>query len=152
MMLRRAALAVLLATAPMAAPAATPSSASSRATNPFATHHLALQLSDGAMDKQKLIVSVANSVLKRYGPDRVSIIVVAFGPGVALLYANSPERGAIDSLIAQGVQFDVCMNTINTIKRETGHAPVLNPKAKQVPYGVPRIMSLATRGYTLVRP
>ena len=150
----RVALALLLLAAPVAVQAATPETHSSgiAAANPFATHHLALQLSDAAMDKQKLIVSVANSVLKRYGPDRVSIVVVAFGPGVALLYAKSPERVAVDSLIAQGVEFDVCMNTINTIKRETGHAPALNPKAKPVPYGVPRIMSLVARGYTLVRP
>ena len=149
----RLALALLLFAVPVAGQAATPEThSSSIAADPFATHHLALQLSDAAMDKQKLIVSIANSVLKRYGPDRVSIVVVAFGPGVALLYANSPERVAVDSLIAQGVQFDVCMNTINTIKRKTGHAPALNPKAKPVPYGVPRIMSLVAHGYTLVRP
>lgn len=142
-------LALLLASAP---PAFATQGPALNAAAPFATNHLALQLSDGRIAKQKLIVSVANSVLKRYGPDRVSIVVVAFGPGVALLYANSPERAAVDSLIAQGVQFDVCMNTINTIKRKTGNAPALDPKARRVPYGVPRLMALAKRGYTIVRP
>lgn len=133
---------------------ATPASRGSglHAAKPFAAYHLALQLSDARIAKQRLIVSVANSVLKRYGPDRVSIVVVAFGPGVALLYADGPERVAVDSLIAQGVQFDVCMNTIDTIKRETGRAPALDPKARPVPYGVPRLMALAQRGYMIVRP
>ncbi|MGC9269425.1 hypothetical protein [Acidiphilium sp.] len=121
------------------------------ASNPFATHKLVLQLSDDSMEKQKAIISGANSVLKDY-PDTVSIVVVAFGPGVQILYANSPLRQAVDSLVAQGVEFDVCMNTIDTIKRRTGHAPKLNPHAIPVAYGIPRIMELVTKGYILVRP
>lgn len=119
--------------------------------NPFATHKLVLQLSDASIEKQRLIVSVANSVLKDH-PNTASIVVVTFGPGVALLYANGPERVAVDSLIAQGVEFDVCMNTIDTIERKTGHAPKLNPHARPVPYGVPRIMQLVAQGHVLVRP
>ncbi|GBR76252.1 DsrE family protein [Acidiphilium acidophilum] len=119
--------------------------------NPFATHKLVLQLSDDSMEKQKAIISGANSVLKDY-PDTVSIVVVCFGPGVQLLYANSPLREAVDSLVSQGVEFDVCMNTIDTIKRKTGHAPKLNPHAIPTPYGIPRIMELVTKGYILVRP
>jgi intracellular sulfur oxidation DsrE/DsrF family protein len=119
---------------------------------PFATQHLLLQLSDDAMPKQKLVISVANSILKDFGPDNVAIEVVAFGPGVKLLYADSPERVAVDSLMAQGVRFDVCMNTINTITRDTGHRPALNPGAVPVPYGVGKIMELVEQGYVLERP
>lgn len=119
--------------------------------NPFATHKLVLQLSDASMEKQRLIISTANTFLKVY-PDTAAIVVVTFGPGVSLLYADSPERIAVDSLIAQGVEFDVCMNTINTIRRRTGHAPKLDPRARPVPYGVPRIVELVRQGYILVRP
>jgi intracellular sulfur oxidation DsrE/DsrF family protein len=121
------------------------------AANPFATHRLVLQLSDASMDKQRAVISAANSVLKDY-PNTVSIVVVAFGPGVAILYAGAKLREAVDSLVSAGVEFDVCMNTINTIKRKTGHAPALNPHAVPVLYGVPRIMDLVTKGYVLVRP
>ena len=58
----------------------------------------------------------------------------------------------MDSLIAQGVQFDVCMNTVETIERETGHKVPLNPKAKPVEAGVAQILALTEKGYTLVRP
>ncbi|MBW4091516.1 MAG: hypothetical protein HIU82_10455 [Proteobacteria bacterium] len=122
------------------------------AAPPFATHHLVLQLSDASEAKRRLVLSVANNMLKRYGPDRIAIEVVAFGPGVRLLYAAGPDRVGVDSLIAQGVQFDVCMTTIGTIARDTGHAPALDPKAVRVTYGVGRIMSLAEKGYVLVRP
>ncbi len=121
------------------------------AKNPFATHKLVLQLSDATPAKQQEVLNNANAVLKAY-PDTASIVVVAFGPGVSLLFANSPYRIGVDSLAAQGVQFDICMNTINTITRESGKAPRLNPIARKVPYGVVRIMQLVKRGYILVRP
>jgi len=119
---------------------------------PFADHHLVLQLSDDDAKKQSLVISVAYNLLKFYGPDRIAIEVVTFGPGIALLRADSPNRQFVDSLVAQGVRFDVCMNTIDTIKRETGHAPPLNPNAKPVEAGVAQILALTEAGYTLVRP
>ena len=137
----------LPAAAPVAAEAPAPG-----ADKAFAEHHLVLQLSDDSAAKADLVISVANNLLKFYGPDRVDIEIVAFGPGVHLLEAASPERAYVDSLIAQGVRFDVCMNTIGTIARRTGKAPVLYPKATRVDVGVARILSLTEKGYTLVRP
>lgn len=119
--------------------------------NPFATHKLALQLSDGTAEKQDEVLNNANTVLKVW-PDTVAIVVVGFGPGVALMFADSPRRKRVDSLIAQNVEFDVCMNTIHAIARRTGHTPTLNPKVTEVPYGVPRLMDLAAKGYVIIRP
>jgi intracellular sulfur oxidation DsrE/DsrF family protein len=119
---------------------------------PFAEHHLVLQLSDRAKDKQALVLSVAYNLLKAYNPDRIAIEVVAFGPGIDLLRLDSPNRARVDSLISQGVRFDVCMNTVDTIERETGKHVDLNPRAVRVQVGVGRILELIERGYTLVRP
>jgi hypothetical protein len=77
---------------------------------------------------------------------------VTFGPGVALLRSDSPNRKLVDSLVAQGVKFDVCMNTVETVERETGHRVPLNPNAKPVEAGVAQIFALTEKGYTLVRP
>jgi uncharacterized protein len=118
---------------------------------PFAEHHLVLQLSDREKDKQALVISVANNLLKAYGPDKIAIEVVAFGPGIDLLRAESPSRSRVDSLISQGVQFDICMNTVDTLEREGKHVNI-NPKAVKVQVGVARILALAKKGYTLVRP
>lgn len=148
MMRRRAALAGLAALGFAVAGAAT---ARAQTPPPFATRKLVLQLSDASLDKQRLVISVANSLLKAY-PDRIAIEVVAFGPGVEMLYRHAIERVAVDSLIAQGVRFDVCMNTVDTIARRTGHAPALDPRAHRVAFGVGRIMDLVAKGYTLVRP
>ncbi|HEY5378062.1 MAG TPA: hypothetical protein VIJ78_00820 [Pseudolabrys sp.] len=119
---------------------------------PFAEHHLALQLSDSDPKKQALTLSVAYNLLKYYGPDRIAIEVVTFGPGIDLVRAGSPRRAEVDSLISQGVQFDVCMNTVETIERETGKPVDLNPRAVKVVAGVAQILALTEKGFTLVRP
>lgn len=118
---------------------------------PFAEHHIVLQLSDRARDKQLLVLSVANNLLRAYDPDKIAIEVVAFGPGIDLLRKESPNRARVDSLISQGVQFDICMNTVDTLEREGRHVNI-NPKAVRVQVGVGRILELAEKGYTIVRP
>jgi intracellular sulfur oxidation DsrE/DsrF family protein len=119
---------------------------------PFAEHHLALQLSDNDPKKEALVLSVAYNLLKFYGPDRIAIEVVTFGPGIDLLRAGNANRAQVDSLISQGVQFDICMNTVETIERETGKKVELNPRAVKVQAGVAQVLALTEKGFTLVRP
>lgn len=119
---------------------------------PFAEHKVVLQLSDGDPKKQALVLSVANNLLKAYDPDKIAIEVVAFGPGIDLLLAGGERRKQVESLIAQGVRFDICLNTLDTIERETGKRPEFIPAATPVQVGVGQILFLAENGYTLVRP
>ena len=119
---------------------------------PFAEHRIVLQLSDNDARKQSLVVSVANNLLKLYGPDKVAIEVVAFGPGIDLLNPDNPSRKRVESLVAQGVRFDVCLNTVDTIERETGKRPEFIAAATPVQVGVGQILALTENGYTLVRP
>ena len=119
---------------------------------PFAEHRVVLQLSDNDPGKQGLVISVAYNLLKLYDPDKVAIEVVTFGPGIDLLRPESPNRKLVESLVAQGVRFDACLNTVDTIERETGKRPDIIPVAIPVQVGVGQILSLTENGYTLVRP
>lgn len=119
---------------------------------PFAEHRVVLQLSDNDPGKQGLVISVAYNLLKLYDPDKVAIEVVTFGPGIDLLRPENPSRKLVESLVAQGVRFDVCLNTVDTIERETGKRPDIIPVAIPVQVGVGQILSLTENGYTLVRP
>ena len=119
---------------------------------PFAEHRIVLQLSDNDPRKQGLVISVANNLLKFYDPDKVAIEVVTFGPGIDLLRPDNSNRKLVESLVAQGVRFDVCLNTVDTIERETGKRPDFIPVAIPVQVGVGQILSLTENGYTLVRP
>jgi len=119
---------------------------------PFAEHKIVLQLSDGDAKKQALVLSVANNLLKAYDPDKVAIEVVTFGPGIDLLLGANNYRKQVESLIAQGVRFDICLNTVDTIERETGRRPDFIRSATPVQVGVGQILFLTENGYTLVRP
>ena len=119
---------------------------------PFAEHKIALQLSDDDAKKEALVISVAYNLIKAYDPDKIAIEVVAFGPGIDLLRTENTNRKLVESLIAQGVRFDVCLNTVDTIERETGKRPEIIPDATPVQVGVGQVLHLTENGYTLVRP
>lgn len=119
---------------------------------PFAEHFIVLQLSDSDPKKERLVLSVASNLLKGFGPDKIAVEVVAFGPGIDLLRDTNEFRSLVDSLVTQGVRFDVCGNTLDTIERETGKRPTINPHAIEVQVGVEQILKLTENGYTLVRP
>lgn len=143
-------LAACLGTSVLPAVAAPPPDIAS--THPFAKHFLALQISSTNKDRQAHITSVAANLLKHYGQDAIAIEVVAFGPGVRLLYADSPAREQVESLINEGVRFDACGNTLDTIERTTGKRPKLIPGVIVVPVGVARLLTLAEHGFTIVQP
>ncbi|KMQ74408.1 DsrE family protein [Marinobacter subterrani] len=121
-------------------------------SKPFAEKFLLLQLSDGEEKKQDKVLSVAANLLEYYGPDIIDIEITTFGPGVRLMYADNSRRERISSLMAQGVRFSVCMNTINTIERDTGTRPDLHPESIPVDVGVAHILDEVEAGYVLVRP
>ncbi len=144
------ALIVALMTAAVSSPArAQPASLPDK---PFAEHRIVLQLSDNDPKKQSLVVSVAYNLLKAYDPDKVAIEVVTFGPGIDLLRPENDHRQRVESLVAQGVRFDVCLNTVDTIERDTGKRPEFIAAATPVQVGVAQILLLTENGYTLVRP
>ncbi len=125
---------------------------SSMAEKAFAEHKVVLQISDPNPFKQTLVLNVAHNILKYYGPDLVDIEVVAFGPGLRLLFKNNVYSSRIQSLVGSGVRFSACSNTIKNMTKKLGHAPALNPNAIKVAAGVVRILALTKEGYTLIKP
>lgn len=123
-----------------------------RDDKPFAEHRLALQLSDSDIKRERLVLSVASNLLKFYDPDKIAVEIVTFGPGIDLLKEDNVHRALVDSLVVQGVRFTVCGNTLDTIEREAGKRPRINPHAVEVEAGVAELLSLGERGYTIVRP
>ena len=119
---------------------------------PFAEHRIVLQLSDNDARKQGLVISVASNLMKFYDPDKVAVEIVAFGPGIDLLKPDNPNRKLVESLIAQGARVDICLNTVDTIERDTGRRPEFIAAATPVQVGVAQILLLTENGYTLVRP
>ena len=120
---------------------------------PFAEAHIVLQLSDRDADVQARVINVANNLIKHYGgPDFVDIEVVAFGPGLSLLFPDNPQRERIKSLLPSGVRFIGCMNTAESIERATGKRPELIPETIPVQTGVAHLVEKAQQGFVIIRP
>ncbi len=119
---------------------------------PFAEQKVVLQISDPNPFKQTLVLNVANNLIKHYGQDQIDIEIVAFGPGLRLLFKDNSNVPRIDGLSGAGVRFSACKNTIAGMSKKLGHAPELNEKAIPVSAGVVRIMQLEDQGFKLIKP
>jgi len=111
-----------------------------------------LQLSDGSPAKQTLVLNVANNLLNYYKGEDLKIEIVAFGPGLQLLFADNPNKDRVQSLSVSGVRFSACQNTVAAMTKLLGHPPKLDPYAVPVKAGIGRIVDLTEQGYVLVRP
>ncbi|WP_291524984.1 DsrE family protein [Acidithiobacillus sp.] len=119
--------------------------------HPFATKHLLVQVSEGDPARWKVALNMTQQVLIYFGQDNLQIVVVAFGPGLKMLLKGSPVATFIQSLNAEGVEFDACHNTMQAMAKD-GHLPELVPQAVIVPAGAGRIMQLEQHGFDYIKP
>ena len=126
--------------------------ASHNPDKPFAEKHVVLQISNSDVQKQTHVLNVASNLLKHYGPDKIDIEIVAFGPGLRLLLKDNSNTARIAGLSTNGVRFAACNNTLAAFTRLLGEEPELHSNAVHVSAGVVRIMDLVDEGYTLVKP
>lgn len=120
---------------------------------PFAEEHVILQVSRADPQRHSLTLDIANNLTRHYGgPDTVDIEVIAFAAGVPMLFADNPNRIRIESLMAQGVRFYVCGNTLDTIERRERKRPAVLEGVETVQTGVAFMIEEIKRGYTHVQP
>jgi intracellular sulfur oxidation DsrE/DsrF family protein len=119
---------------------------------PFAEQKIVLQISDMDPFKQTLVLNNASNIIKYYGPDQVDVEIVAFGPGLRLLFEENSNAGRIEGLTESGVRFAACANTVANMSKTLGHKLELNENAKVVPGGIVRIKELVDQGYVLIKP
>jgi intracellular sulfur oxidation DsrE/DsrF family protein len=112
-----------------------------------------IQASSGDAATQSLVLNNAANLQEALGGmDKVQIEVVAYGPGLALLTAESPLADRVKSMAVQNVRFSACENTMAAIERRTGKRPELASGVVTVASGIARIVELDRQGYTYVRP
>ena len=118
----------------------------------FAEHKFVLQISDMDPSKQTLVLNVASNILKAYGQDQADVEIVAFGPGLRLLFEGNSNAGRIDGLVDSGVRFFACQNTINNMSNIIGEPIKVNKHASSGKGGIVRIKELVDQGYMLAKP
>jgi intracellular sulfur oxidation DsrE/DsrF family protein len=120
---------------------------------PFAEARIVLQMADGDEESQARVLNVANNLIKHYGgPDFIDIEIVAYGPGLSLLFPDSAHQERISSLLMNEVRFVGCLNTVESIERATGKRPDLIPEAVRVQTGVAHLVERAQQGFVVIRP
>ncbi len=124
----------------------------SEESKPFAEERIVLQISDPNPIKQTLVLNVASNLIKAYGQDKVDVEIVAFGPGLRLMFKDNVNSGRIQGLTSSGVKFAACGNTIAGVTKKLGHAPEMNSFAVTVSAGVVRIIDIQNQGFKLIKP
>jgi len=79
---------------------------------------IVFSVTEGSPHALDHILSVANNVLKFYGPEKVEMKIVAYSQGIKLLVKNNSYENAIrvDALMQYDVEFIACGNTMRTLK------------------------------------
>lgn len=124
---------------------------------------LALPATSLAADKGKLVVQVSDSnpatwnlalnniknVQKDLGKDNVEVEIVAYGPGIGMLKADSEVANRINEAADAGVKVVACENTMKGQKLTRDD---MNARISYVPAGVVEIMQRQQQGYAYLRP
>lgn len=117
-----------------------------------AKHKVVIQVSTDDARTQTIALNNAVNLQKAFGMDNVEVEVVAYGPGLPMLIASSPQSQRVSSLAKQDIVFSACGNTMKRIEQKDGKAVVLTEGVRVVPAGVARIVELQEQGYSYIRP
>lgn len=103
----------------------------------------------GDAERQKHGLKNVTNMLKAEG-GKAEVVVVCHGPGIALVVKDkSPDAGAVERLLKEGVTFEACENTL----REKG-IPKENliPGVGTVPSGAAEVVRRQQGGFGYFRP
>ena len=145
----RNALAAALLTSVVALVPAACAQSPARAAAPADHHKVVFQVSDGDPAKWNLALNNARNVQVELGMDNVDVEIVAYGPGLAMLKADSKVSPRLASAMAQGVTLLACENTMHNTHVERSQ---IQGGVKFVDAGVVHIMKREREGWSYVRP
>ena len=141
--MKRRSLLGLLTLGAAAAPAA------AQQKKPAAKHRVIFQVSDNDPARWNLALNNARNVQADLGAQNVQIEIVAYGPGLNMLKAESPVAGGLAAALDTSVSLIACENTMqnNKVSRDEMYGGI-----KYVQAGVTHIMRRQAEGWAYIRP
>ena len=107
-----------------------------------------IQVSDADPAKWNLALNnVKNFQAATKGQAKIE--VVAYGPGIGMLTADSEVANRVTEAVDSGVKVAACGNTMKAQKLTKAD---MNPKVEIVPGGVVEIVTREMEGYSYIRP
>ena len=112
-------------------------------------NRVVIQVSDAEPAKWNLALNNARNIQTDLGAANVDIEVVAYGPGIGMLKADSVVGNRIDEAGKAGVKVVACENTMRAQKLT--HVDMLSGIG-YVPAGVVELMQRQQQGWAYIRP
>ena len=121
-------------------------------------HHLVIQVN--ANDPALMNLALNNAVQSKAAYTKagmsLEVEVVAYGPGLKMLTADSPVAARIQNIAADnaGISFAACGNTMKKMAKKSGKPVELLAfgNVKMVPAGVVHIMQRQDQGWHYIKP
>lgn len=112
-------------------------------------NRIVFQVSDAEPAKWHLTLNNIQNVQTDLGAKNVEIEIVAYGPGLGMLKADSVAGNRVADALAAGVSVVACENTMKNqkITRED-----MLPKIGYVEAGVVQLMQRQQQGWAYIRP
>lgn len=115
-----------------------------------AREKLVVQVSDSDTAKWNLALNNVKNVQQMVGgSDKLDAEVVVYGPGIAMMKADSAVAARIEEAKKSGVKIVACENTMKAQKLTKED---MLPNSDYVPAGVVEIMKKQREGYAYIRP
>jgi len=111
---------------------------------------IVFSVTEGTPDALDHVLSVANNVLKFYGPENVQMKIVAYSKGIELLNnKNETTSVRVDALMQYEVEFVACGNTMRTLKIKEED---LVDDSVIVTAGVVELLESVQKGWIYIKP
>ena len=112
-------------------------------------NRIVVQVSDADPAKWNLALNNARNLQTDLGPANVDIEIVAYGPGIGMLKAESLVANRIDEALGTGVKIVACENTMRNAKLSKDD---MLHGIGYVGAGVIEIMQRQQQGWAYLRP
>jgi len=119
------------------------------AQNATPANRVVMQVSDGDPAKWNLALNNAHNLQSDLGARNVAIEIVAYGPGIEMLKADSLVGNRIGEALSAGVKVVACENTMRAQKLTK---PDMLDGIAYVSAGVTEIMQRQQQGWAYLRP
>jgi intracellular sulfur oxidation DsrE/DsrF family protein len=106
------------------------------------------QVTDNDPARWNMILNNMTNLREGVGSESVEIELVAYGPGILMLKADSAVRQRIAEAVKSGVKVNACQNTMNFMKLTP--ADMLG-EIGYVPSGVVEVMRKQQQGWAYIR-
>ena len=115
----------------------------------WAEEKVIFQVSDADPAKWNLTLNNARNVQADVGADKVQVEIVAYGPGIGMLKADSAVAQRVADALGKGVKVVACENTLKAQKLTRAD---MQANIGYVPAGVVELMRKQQEGWAYIRP